>query len=140
MNTEQSFADSAAIALKNGANKLGDAVDSMSNSAHHGLEAAEGAASTSLNNAKHSAEDMLARGEAAFERFGAKASDYAEHGLSSAKHAAHEAATNAKGLYNRYSDATCSYVAENPVRAVVISAAVGAAITALLMSALQNRR
>ncbi len=140
MKTEQNFADNAAMTLKNGATKLGDAVDSMSNSAHRSLDAVEGAASDSIHSARRSADELLSRGEAAFERFGAKATDFAEHSLSSAKHAATEAAVNAKGLYNRYSDATCSYVAENPVRSIVISAAVGAAVTALLMSALQNRR
>ena len=44
MTTEQTLTNNAASALKNGAAKLGNAVDTLSNSANHGIEIAESAA------------------------------------------------------------------------------------------------
>lgn len=65
-----------------------------------------------------------------------KASDLAHQGLASVK----DTAERAKGAYQHYAQATCNYVAEKPMRSLLISAAIGAAVTALLISGRHSER
>ena len=51
---------------------------------------------------------------------------------------AHDAKSRAQQQINRYSDVTGRYVAEQPVKSVLIAAATGAAIAALILIATRN--
>jgi ElaB/YqjD/DUF883 family membrane-anchored ribosome-binding protein len=124
------------ILAKNAADKAGELAGSLAGSADRALNATQQSMDRTFDSAKHGVNELRDRAESAAGRMSARAGDLADRGMASAR----EAADTAKGLYNRYSEATCSYVAEKPMRSLLISAAVGAAVTALVMSALQNRR
>jgi ElaB/YqjD/DUF883 family membrane-anchored ribosome-binding protein len=121
---------------QNAADKAAGMADSLAGSADRALDTAQQVADRTLDNAKRGVQDLRDRTESAASQLGAKAGELAEKGIASAK----QTADKAKGLYNRYSEATVAYVAEQPMRSVLISAAVGAVITALVMSGRQRSR
>ncbi len=88
------------------------------------------------NEVNDSANDKFQEVKSSLGNMTDKASDLAHKGLASVK----DTAERAKGAYQHYSEATCDYVAEKPMRSLLISAAIGAAVTALLMSGRHSER
>lgn len=75
--------------------------------------------------------DALHSTEAAIDRVATRAQDLANRGI----HAASDASATAKKQLDQYTQATARYVADQPVKSVLIAAAVGAALAALVISA-----
>lgn len=121
---------------KNAADKASEIAGNLAGTADRALNSAQQSMDRTFDNAKQGVNDLRDRAESAATKIGARAGELADRGMATAR----DAANSAKGLYNHYSEATCSYVAEKPMRSLLISAAVGAAVTALVMAALQNRR
>lgn len=96
------------------------AIDSTRNYANEKLEAAG-----------EKVRDLRGTIDPAIERITGQAKDYAQRGLE----AAHEARAKAQEQINRYADMTGRYVAEQPMKSVMIAAAAGAAIAALVVLA-----
>jgi ElaB/YqjD/DUF883 family membrane-anchored ribosome-binding protein len=87
-------------------------------------------ANSTTNGSRLGAENIRGRTEAAGANLGAKVGDIADKGLSAMR----ENAERAKTLYQNYSEATSEYVVRQPMKAMAISAAIGAVIAALLMA------
>jgi ElaB/YqjD/DUF883 family membrane-anchored ribosome-binding protein len=112
------------------------AVDRAAHVANNLLSNAESAVEFTSDAAKDGVKALRERTEHAGAKLGARAGDLAERGMNSARNTAEQVT----GTYNKYLEATCCYVAEQPVRAVLISAAIGATIAALALSSRNGHR
>ncbi len=79
--------------------------------------------------------DVLHSTEEAIERIASRAQDMATRGI----HAASDAGAKVQKRVSHYTEATSRYVAEQPVRSVLIAAAAGAALAALVIAASRRR-
>jgi ElaB/YqjD/DUF883 family membrane-anchored ribosome-binding protein len=122
--------------LKSTTDKTNQAVDQLASTADRLLNGAQQSMDHTFDSAKLGVNDLRDRVESTATKIGAKTSELADKGMANAR----EAADTVKSLYHQYSEVTCTYVADKPMRSLMISAAVGAAMTALVLSALQNRR
>lgn len=100
-------------------------------SAEDAVESTRGFTNHQLDKAGDKVRDLRSTVEPAIERFATRAQDVASRGI----HAATDATARAQKQINHYAEATGKYVAEQPVKSVLIAAAAGAAIAALVMSA-----
>ena len=85
--------------------------------------------------ARQDAGDVLHSTEEAIERIASRAQDMATRGI----HAASDAGAKVQKWVSHYTEATSRYVAEQPVRSVLIAAAAGAALAALVIAASRRR-
>ncbi len=112
------------------------AADRAAHVADNYLSNAASAVEFTADSAKQGVNAMREKTENAAAHLGARAGDLAERGMNSARHAA----DRVSGTYNKYLEATTYYVAEQPVRAVLISAAVGATVAAIVLSSRSGHR
>ncbi len=112
------------------------AADRAAHVANNLLSNAESAVEFTSDSAKQGVKALRERTETAAAHLGARAGDLAERGIESARHTADKVT----GTYNKYLEATTCYVAEQPVRAVLISAAIGATVAAMVLSSRNGHR
>jgi ElaB/YqjD/DUF883 family membrane-anchored ribosome-binding protein len=105
------------------------------NSAHTLTNAAQDAAADAAEAAKRGLTKLVDRVEAVAHESVDSVGQLARKGTVLAQ----QGTEKAKSLMQRCNDATCAYVAEQPMKSILISAAAGAALTALLMSSTRRR-
>lgn len=110
--------------------------DKVLQSAHDAVESTRDFANHALNQADSKVRAMRGRVDPAIEEFASSAQRLARRGVDLA------AGTGARAQesLHRYAAVTERYVADQPVKAVLIAAAAGAVIAALLLSARKRRQ
>ena len=93
-------------------------------------------ANQALDRAESKVRDLRGEVDPLVEMLAAKAQKLARQSLDMAA----EAKEKARQSLTRYADATTQYVSDQPVRSVLIAAAVGAAVALLVASARQRNR
>jgi ElaB/YqjD/DUF883 family membrane-anchored ribosome-binding protein len=124
--------ETTAAAINNGAHHL--TPESVLQSAEHAVESVRGFTNDSLDRAGGAVRDARSSLSASADHLSAKAQELARKGIA----AAAETSAQAQKHINRYADVTGKYVSDQPVKSVLIAAAVGAAVAALVI-ALRNR-
>ena len=110
------------------------ASDDMLQTASHAVDSTRDYANSALDKAEDKVRELRKNVDPMVDRFSAKAQQLARQSLDMAA----EAKEMAQKSLSRYSAVTSQYVSEQPVRSVLIAAAVGAAV-ALLVSSARNR-
>lgn len=110
------------------------ASDDMLQTASHAVDTTRDYANHTLDKAEDKVRELRSNIDPLIDRFSAKAQQLARQSLDMAA----EAKEMAQKSLSRYSAVTSQYVSEQPVRSVLIAAAVGAAV-ALLVSSARNR-
>jgi ElaB/YqjD/DUF883 family membrane-anchored ribosome-binding protein len=124
--------DTSSAALTNGARHL--TPEGVLQSAEQAVESVRGFTNDSLDRAGVAVRDARSSLSASADQLSARAQELTRKGLA----AAAETSAQAKKTMNRYADVTGRYVSDQPVKSVLIAAAVGAAVAALVL-ALRNR-
>lgn len=110
-------------------------VDEASSAAHRALDSTREFANSALESAEGTVRGLHSRVDPMVDKLAEAAQKLARQSLDMAS----EARQRAQQSLNQASAATSRYVAEQPLRSVLIAAAVGAAV-ALLVSASRERR
>ena len=131
MNIRNSTQNTASN-LTNGAHHL--TPESVLQSAEQAVESVRGFTNDSLDRAGGAVRDARTSLSASADQLSARAQDLARKGIA----AAAETSAQAQKVINRYAHVTSRYVSDQPVKSVLIAAAVGAAVAALVI-ALSNR-
>lgn len=121
-------------ALRDGADSARALTADVLQSAEEAVESTRSYANHQLDRAHDKVRDLRGTVEPAIDRFAARAQDVATRGI----HAASDASAKVHKQINHYAEATGRYVAEQPVKSVLIAAVAGAALAALVMSARRN--
>ena len=108
--------------------------ESVLQSAEQAVESVRGFTNDSLDRAGVAVRDARSSLSASADQLTARAQELTRKGIA----AAAETSAQAKKTINRYADVTGKYVSDQPVKSVIIAAAVGAAVAALVL-ALRNR-
>ncbi|MBC7436422.1 MAG: hypothetical protein H7332_10175 [Bdellovibrionales bacterium] len=124
--------DNAASSINNGVHHLSS--ESVLQSAEQAVESVRGFTNDSLDRAGVAVRDARSSLSASADQLAARAQELTRKGIA----AAAETSAQAKKTINRYADVTGKYVSDQPVKSVIIAAAVGAAVAALVL-ALRNR-
>ncbi|MES2509564.1 MAG: hypothetical protein V4625_06515 [Pseudomonadota bacterium] len=117
-----------------GASAIRNASDEALQTAEKTVDATRTYANDALDRAEDKVRELRGSVDPVIEAMAAKAQKLARQSLDMAA----EAKEKAQQSLSRYASATTQYVSEQPVRSVLIAAAVGAAV-ALLVSASRNR-
>jgi ElaB/YqjD/DUF883 family membrane-anchored ribosome-binding protein len=115
--------------LSNSNLPVGNAGDALTSAVHNTANDAADAAKRGLNKLVDRAESVAHGSMESVNQLARKGTELAKQG-----------AEKAKSLAQRCNDATCAYVVEQPMKSVLISAAMGAALTALLLTSMRRRR
>ncbi len=121
----------APAALRDGANAARELSADVLQSSEEAVENTRNFANHQLDRAHDKVRDLRGNVEPAIDRLAARAQDVATRGI----HAASDASAKVQKQINHYAEATGKYVAEQPVKSVLIAAAAGAALAALVMAA-----
>jgi len=108
--------------------------DDVVQSADKALESTRNFASDSLDKAGNKVRELRQDVDPLVEQITARAQELANRGIEYASDAKYKA----QQRLSQYADATGRYVADQPVRSVLIAAATGAAIAALILIATRN--
>lgn len=109
--------------------------DKVMQSAHEAVESTRDFANHALDQADHRIRTVRGIVDPAIEEFASSAQRLARRGIDIAA----DTGVRAQKSLNRCAVATERYVADQPVKAVLIAAAVGAVVAALLLSARKRR-
>ncbi len=120
--------------LRDGADAARELTADALQSAEQALESTRGFANQQLDRAQDKVRDLRGNVEPAIDRLAARAQEAATRGI----HAASDASAKVQRQISHYAEATGKYVAEQPVKSVLIAAAAGAALAALVMAARRN--
>ena len=112
-----------------------DLSDNVMQSAEEAVESSRDYAHSAISRADRKARALRASLDPAIDQIANKAQVLARRG----KGLAVDASARAQQRFNQYSDMTSRYVAEQPMKAVLIAAAAGAVIAALLVSSRSHR-
>lgn len=110
--------------------------EQMLQGAGKALDSTRDYANQALDRAESKVRDLRGEVDPLVEMLAAKAQKLARQSLDMAA----EAKEKARQSLTRYADATTQYVSDQPVRSVLIAAAVGAAVALLVASARQRNR
>lgn len=121
-------------ALREGATAARDLSADVLQSAEDAVESSRSFANNQFDKAHDKVRDLRGTVEPAIDRFATRAQEFANRGIN----AASDATAKVQKHINHYADATGKYVAEQPVKSVLIAAAAGAALAALLIAARRN--
>ena len=113
---------------------LSQASDKLLNSADRAIDGMRGYANRALDSVGDEAHRLQRQVDPTMDMLSSKAQKLAQQSMDMAT----QAKDKAQEALSRYSAQTTRYVAEQPVRSVLIAAAVGAAV-ALLVSAVRHR-
>jgi ElaB/YqjD/DUF883 family membrane-anchored ribosome-binding protein len=112
-----------------------DLSDNVMQSAEEAVETSRDYAHEAISRADRKARALRSSIDPAIDQIATKAQDLARRG----KGMAVDASAKAQQRFNEYADVTSRYVAEQPMKAVLIAAAAGAIIAALLVSSRSRR-
>lgn len=116
------------------AGNLRQGSDSMLQTATHAIDATHNYASQAMDKAENAAHQFRSEAEPKLDLLAAKAQKLARQSMDMAT----DAKDKAQEALSRYSAVTTRYVSEQPMRSVLIAAAVGASV-ALLVSLARGR-
>jgi ElaB/YqjD/DUF883 family membrane-anchored ribosome-binding protein len=108
--------------------------DQMHSGAEHAMESSRSLANDTLDRAESKMRQLRGSIDPVVDKLASQAQKLARQSMDMAS----EASDRAQRSMHRYADATTRYVSNEPVKAVLIAAAVGAAV-ALLVAAARNR-
>ena len=130
-------------ASNNAANLTRDAMpamrkvsDDMLQTASHAVDSTRDYANHALDKAEDKVRELRSNVDPLVDRLSAKAQQLARQSFDMAA----EAKDMAQKSFSRYSAVTSQYVSEQPVRSVLMAAAVGAAVALLVASSRQRNR
>ena len=115
-------------ALRESTDTARDLSANVLQSAEDAVESSRSFANDQFDRAHDKVRDLRSTVEPAIDRFATRAQELANRGI----HAASDATAKVQKQINHYADATGKYVAEQPVKSVLIAAAAGAALAALI--------
>lgn len=121
-------------ALREGATAARELSSDVLQSAEEAVESSRTFANNQFDKAHDKVRDLRGAVEPAIDRFATRAQEFAHRGIN----AASDASAKVQRQINHYADATGKYVAEQPVKSVLIAAAAGAALAALVIAARRN--
>ena len=110
--------------------------DDVLQTASHAVDSTRDYANHALDKAEDKVRELRSNVDPLVDRFSAKAQQLARQSFDMAA----EAKDMAQKSLSRYSAVTSQYVSEQPVRSVLIAAAVGAAVALLVSSSRQRNR
>jgi ElaB/YqjD/DUF883 family membrane-anchored ribosome-binding protein len=113
-----------------------DHVKTAGNAAHELTSAMRDTADDAIESSKRGIEKAAQRAEAVATKSIESASNLAQKGVEIAK----QSADKAKTLAQRCNEATSAYVTEQPIKSLLISTAVGAALATLVLSLTRRSR
>lgn len=114
----------------------GQLSDDVLQSAEQAVESTRTLANESLDQASSKVRELQSSFKPALDEMAERAKQALHRGLDTAT----ETRLQGQKSLGRYADATGRYVAEQPVKSVLIAAATGAALAALLLAATRNSR
>jgi ElaB/YqjD/DUF883 family membrane-anchored ribosome-binding protein len=103
-------------------------VEQASESADNAIKASQKAADEALENLASAMQDLRQRATPMFERASEKVSSFTHRGLDGVRETSHQLRVKAE----QASENTVSYIRHEPVKSVLIAAATGAALMALI--------
>ncbi|MCW2311658.1 hypothetical protein [Rhodoferax antarcticus] len=115
--------------------KSADLINQASQSADHAIRATQQAANGVVDSAANSLQDLRQQAAPAMERASERVSSMAHRGLDSVRETSHQLRVKAEHA----SDSTVSYIREEPMKSVLIAAATGAALMALVSLVARSR-
>jgi ElaB/YqjD/DUF883 family membrane-anchored ribosome-binding protein len=115
--------------------KSGHLIEQASNSADQAIRATQQAATGVVDSAASSLQDLRHRTAPMLERASEQVSAMAHRGMDSVRETSHQMRVKAEHA----SDCTVNYIKEEPVKAVLIAAATGAALMALVSLVARSR-
>lgn len=115
--------------------KSGNLIDQASRSADQAIRATQQAANGAVDSAANSLQDLRHQATPIVERANEQISAMAHRGLDSVRESSHQLRLKLEHA----SDSTVGYIREEPVKAVLIAAATGAALMALVTLVARSR-
>jgi ElaB/YqjD/DUF883 family membrane-anchored ribosome-binding protein len=115
--------------------KSGNLVDQASQSADQAIRAGQQAANQAVDSAGNALQDLRKQATPVLERASEQVSAMAHRGLDSVRETTHQLRLKAEHA----SDSTVGYIRQEPVKAVLIAAATGAALMALISLVARSR-
>ncbi|MBT3067530.1 hypothetical protein [Rhodoferax sp. U11-2br] len=113
----------------------GKLIDQASQSADHAIRATQQAANQAVDSAGNALQDLRKQTTPVLERASEQVSAMAHRGLDSVRETSHQLRLKAEHA----SDSTVGYIRQEPVKAVLIAAATGAALMALVSLVARSR-
>lgn len=110
-------------------------IDQASQSADHAIRATQQAATQAVDSAGNALQDLRKQTTPVLERASEQVSALAHRGLDSVRETSHQLRLKAEHA----SDSTVGYIRQEPVKAVLIAAATGAALMALVSLVARSR-
>ncbi len=115
--------------------KSGNMIEQASNSADQAIRATQQAAIGAVDSAANSLQELRHQTAPALERASGQMSAMAHRGMDSVRETSHQLRLKVEHA----SDSTVSYIREEPVKSVLIAAATGAALMALVTLVARSR-
>ncbi|WP_143541757.1 hypothetical protein [Rhodoferax fermentans] len=115
--------------------KTGNLIDQASQSADHAIRASQQAANQAVDSAGNALQGLRQQATPVLERASEQVSAMAHRGLESVRETTHQLRVKAEHA----SDSTVGYIRQEPVKAVLIAAATGAALMALVSLVARSR-
>jgi len=113
----------------------GKLIDQASQSADHAIRASQQAANQAVDSAGNALQDLRKQATPVLERASEQVSAMAHRGLDSVRETTHQLRLKAEHA----SDSTVGYIRQEPVKAMLIAAATGAALMALVSLVARSR-
>lgn len=123
------------MAFISSTDKSGDLINQASHSADQAIRATQHAANGVVDSAANSLQDLRHQGTPMLERASERVNAMAHRGMESVRDTSHQLRLKAEHA----SDSTVGYIREEPVKAVLIAAATGAALMALVSLVARSR-
>ena len=123
------------MSLPSMSDKSGHLIEQASNSADQAIRATQQAATGVVDSAASSLQDLRHKTAPMLERASEQVSAMAHRGMDSVRETSHQLRVKAEHA----SESTVNYIREEPVKAVLIAAATGAALMALVTLVARSR-
>lgn len=123
------------MSLPSVSDRSGHLIEQASNSADQAIRATQQAATGVVDSAANSLQDLRHRTAPMLERASEQVSAMAHRGMDSVRETSHQLRVKAEHA----SDTTVNYIREEPIKAVLMAAATGAALMALVSLVARSR-
>lgn len=123
------------MAFTSSSDKSGNLIDQASHSADQAIRATQQAANGAVDSVGNALQDLRQQTAPVLERASEQVSAMAHRGLESVRETTHQLRVKAEHA----SDSTVGYIRQEPVKAVLIAAATGAALMALISLVARSR-
>ena len=128
MNTEGKPLSSASTPMTSAADKVGEYTDRAALKAEHAIQSTKHVANDALDKLHGKVEDLRNTVPGNLSRAAAQVDDLAHRSIERAR----VASAQVREQMHQYGDRTVAYIKEEPVKAVLIAAATGAAVAVLM--------